>query len=52
MKFFKKKGVAIAVMVLAIVLSSLYGLYKRPEVTVPEGSDKLDESLSTAVFDQ
>lgn len=52
MKFFKKKGVAIAVMVLAMVLSSLYGLYKRPEVTVPEGSDKLDESLSTAVFDQ
>ena len=52
MKFFKKKGVAMAVMVLAIVLSSLYGLYKRPEVTVPEGSDKLDTSLSTAAFRQ
>ena len=52
MKFFKKKGVAIAVMVLAIVLSSAYGIYKRPDVTVPEGGEKLDESLSTAVFEQ
>ena len=42
MKFFKKKGVAIAVMVLAIVLSSAYGIYKRPDVTVPEGGEKLD----------
>ena len=39
-------------MVLAIVLSSAYGLYKRPDVTVPEGGVKLDESLSTAVFEQ
>lgn len=52
MKFFKKKGVAIAVMVLAIVLSSAYGLYKRPDVAVPEGGTKLDESLSTAAFAQ
>ena len=52
MKFFKKKGVAIAVMVLAIVLSSAYGVYKRPDVTVPEGGEKLDESLSTAAFEQ
>ena len=39
-------------MVLAIVLSSAYGIYKRPDVTVPEGGEKLDESLSTAVFEQ
>ena len=52
MKFFKKKGVAIAVMVLAIVLSSAYGVYKRPDVTVPEGGEKLNESLSTAAFEQ
>ena len=50
MKFLKKKSVAITIMVLAIVLSSAYGLYKRPDVTVPEGGVKLDESLSTAVF--
>ena len=52
MKFLKKKSVAITIMVLAIVLSSAYGLYKRPDVTVPEGGVKLDESLSTTVFEQ
>ena len=50
MKFLKKKSVAIAVMVLAILLSSAYGLYQRPEVAVPEGGVDLDESLSTAAF--
>lgn len=52
MEFFKKKGVAIAVMVVAIVLSSAYGLYKRPAVTAPEGGAQLDTSLSTAAFRQ
>ena len=52
MKLFKKKGVAIAVMVVAIVLSSAYGLYKRPAVTAPEGGAQLDTSLSTAAFRQ
>ena len=50
MKLFKKKGVAIAVMVLAIVLSSAYGISRRPAVSVPEGGTQLDESLSTAAF--
>ena len=50
MKLFKKKGVAIAVMVLAIVLSSAYGISRRPSVSVPEGGAQLDESLSTAAF--
>ncbi len=52
MKVFKNKAVAILVMVAAIVLSSLYGLSKRPEVKLPEGSAKLDESLSTAAFER
>ena len=52
MKLFKKKGVAIAVMVLAIVLSSAYGISRRPAVSVPDGGAKLDASLSTAVFAQ
>ena len=50
MKLFKKKGVAVAVMVLAIVLSSAYGISRRPAVSVPEGGAQLDESLSTAAF--
>ena len=50
MKVFKNKAVAILVMVAAIVLSSLYGLSKRPAVKLPEGSVQLDETLSTAAF--
>jgi len=52
MKIFKNRAVAILVMVAAIILSSLYGLSKRPEVDLPEGSAKLDESLSTAAFER
>lgn len=37
MKLLKKKGVAITIMIAAILLSSLYGLSKRPQVEVPEG---------------
>ena len=37
MKFFEKKGVAVTVLVLAIVLSSIWGISKKPAVTVPEG---------------
>ena len=52
MKIFKNKAVAILIMVAAIVLSSLYGLSKRPAVEVPEGGAALDASLSTAAFEQ
>ena len=50
MKLLKKKGVAITIMIAAILLSSLYGLSKRPQVEVPEGGGALNESLSTAAF--
>ena len=50
MKVFKNKAVAILVMVAAIVLSSLYGLSRRPAVDLPDGSARLDESLGTAAF--
>ena len=47
MKFFRKKPVAIAVLVLAILLSSAWGIARRPAVTAPAGGDPLDDSLST-----
>ncbi len=50
MKLLKNRGFAIAVMVLAIVLSSLYGLSKKPQVDTPEGGRALDESLSTGTM--
>lgn len=50
MKFFQKKSVAIAVMVLAIVLASAWGLGHRPVVLTPAGGDPLDTSLSTAYY--
>ena len=50
MKIFKNKAVAIVIMVAAIVLSSFYGLWKKPAVEVPEGGASLDTSLSTAAF--
>ena len=52
MKFFQKRGVAIAVLILAIVASGAWGLHKAPAVTTPEGGEKLDPSLSTAAFTQ
>lgn len=50
MKFFKNKAVAVTVMIAAILLSSLYGLAKKPAVQIPEGGADLDESISTAAF--
>lgn len=50
MKFFQKRGVAIAVLILAIVASSAWGLHKAPVVSTPEGGEKLDPSLSAAAF--
>ena len=52
MKFFQKRGVAIVVLILAIVASSAWGLHKAPAVSTPEGGEKLDTSLSTAAFEQ
>ena len=52
MKFFQKRGVAIVVLILAIVASSAWGLHKTPAVSTPEGGEKLDPSLSTAAFEQ
>lgn len=52
MKFFQKRGVAIVVLILAIVASSAWGLHKAPAVSTPEGGEKLDSSLSTAAFEQ
>ena len=45
MKFFQKRGVAVAVLVLAIIASSAWGLHKAPAVTTPSGGEKLDTSL-------
>ena len=52
MKFFQKRGVAIVVLILAIVASSAWGLHKAPVVSTPEGGEKVDTSLSTAAFEQ
>lgn len=52
MKFFQKRGVAIAVLILAIVASGAWGLHKAPVVSTPEGGEKLDPSLSAAAFTQ
>ena len=52
MKFFQKRGVAIVVLILAIVASSAWGLHKAPAVSTPEGGEKLDPSFSTAAFTQ
>lgn len=52
MKFFQKRGVAIVVLILAIVASSAWGLHKTPAVSTPESGEKLNPSLSTAAFTQ
>ena len=52
MKFFQKRGVAIAVLILAILASGAWGLHKAPVVSTPEGGENLDPSLSTAAFTQ
>ena len=51
MKFFQKRGVAVAVMVLAIVASLAIGQAKKPAVIeLPSNTMPLDESLPTAAF--
>lgn len=50
MKFFQKKGVAIAVLVLAIIASSVIGISKKPTVQEAVGP-KIDDSISTAYYE-
>lgn len=50
MKLLKNRAAAVIVLIAAIVLSSLYGLSKKPAVEAPEGGPKLDNSLSTARY--
>ena len=52
MKFFQKRGVAIAVLILAIVASSAWGLHKGARRLYAGGRRKLDPSLSAAAFTQ
>jgi len=52
MKIFKNKTVAIIVMVAAILLSGIYGISKKPVIEGPVGGAALDETLSTAAFEQ
>ena len=51
MRILKNRGFAALVLVAAIVLSSLYGLSKKPAVELPQGAPPLNESLSTAGFE-
>lgn len=51
MKVFKNRGVAVLVLIAAIVLSSLYGLSKKPVVEVPDGAPPLNEAVSTSYLD-
>lgn len=53
MKFFQKRSVAAAIMVLAILVGITLGQARRPSVPGPEpGGAPLDETLSTAAFEQ
>ena len=51
MKVLKNRAVAIIILIAAIVLSSLYGLSKKPIVEVPEGGAALDETVGTSYLD-
>ena len=51
MKVLQRKGVAAAILIAAILLSSAYGLSKKPAVDSQTGP-KLDQSLSTAAYTQ
>lgn len=50
MKFFQKRGVAIAVLVLAILASSAWGLHKAPAITEDVDGVELDTSLDTSYY--
>ena len=52
MKLLKNRGFAAIVLIAAIVLSSLYGLSKKPDVEVPDGGVPLDTSISSGHMEQ
>lgn len=52
MKFFEKRGVAVVVLIVAVVLSSVWGIQKRPVIDVPDGGNPIDETLPTQAFEQ
>ena len=51
MKLLKNRGFAAVVLIAAIVLSSLWGLSKKPDVEVPQGGAALNENLSTTEYE-
>ena len=51
MKFFEKRGVAVAVLILAVILSSAWGISRRPVIDVPDGAAPIDETLPTEAFE-
>lgn len=51
MKFYQKRGFGIAVLIAAIVLSSVWGL-TRPVTPTPSGGVELDTTLSTAAMEK
>lgn len=52
MKLFEKRGVAVVVLVLAVMLSSFWGISKRPVIDIPDGGRPIDETLPTDAFEQ
>ena len=50
MNIFRKRGVAVAVMLLAIAASIAWGQYKKPAIEILSGGAAIDQSLSTAAF--
>lgn len=52
MKLFKSRPFAIFVMVAAIVIACVHGFNTRPVVEVHEGGVALDETLSTAYYEE
>ena len=52
MKLFKSKPFAVVVMIAAILFACLYSSTTKPTVDVPAGAPELDESLSTAYFEE
>ena len=52
MKIFKSKPFAIVIMIAAIILACVYSSATKPTVDVPTGAPELDESLSTAYFEE
>lgn len=52
MKFFEKRGVAVVVLILAVILSSVWGISKRPVIDVPDGGRPINETLPTEAFEQ